>query len=79
MIRKLLPHATFILAELFIALNIVDSYNPAMGFLTGGVSKALLVVFCVVSILCAVVQLTSERRSSKTREEDRSPRRGRSF
>jgi sorbitol-specific phosphotransferase system component IIC len=71
MIKKLLPHATFILAELFIALNIIDSYNPAMGFLTGGVSKALLAVFCVIAMLCALVQIIGERRLSRMRQEDR--------
>ena len=62
MIKKLLPHATLILAELFIALNILDSYNPAMGFLTSGAAKTLLFVFCAAAALCAGGQLLGERR-----------------
>jgi hypothetical protein len=62
MIRKLTTHAVLILAELFIVLNILDSYNPAMNFLTNGFSKALLFVFCAAAAACSILQFVSNRR-----------------
>ena len=62
MFRKLLPHLTFIMAELFLALNIIDTYNPTMGFLTSTPSKILLAVFCVLVMIGLVIQLAAERR-----------------
>ncbi len=61
MIRKLLPHALFILAVMFIVLNILDSYNPAMGFLTSSLSKWLLVIFCVTAALGAIGTILRNR------------------
>lgn len=61
MIRKLLPHALFILAVMFIVLNILDSYNPAMGFLTSSLSKWLLVIFCVTAALGAISMILRNR------------------
>jgi hypothetical protein len=61
MIRKLLPHALFILAVMFITLNILDSYNPAMGFLTSSLSKWLLVFFCVIAALGAIIMIIRSR------------------
>lgn len=62
MFKKILLHLTLIMAELFIALNIIDSYNPTMGFLTSGPSKVLLAVFCVLVLVCLGLQLAEGRR-----------------
>lgn len=62
MFRKLLLHLTFILAELFVALNILDSFNPTMGFLTSTASKMLLAAFCALVLFGLAWQLIEERR-----------------
>lgn len=62
MFKKILLHLTLIMAELFIALNILDSYNPAMGFLTSEPSKILLAIFCVLVLVCLGMQLAAGRR-----------------
>ncbi len=61
MIKKLLPHALFIMAVMFTVLNILDSYNPAMGFLTSSLSKWLLVIFCVTAALGAIIMIIRDR------------------
>lgn len=61
MIRKLLPHALFIMAVMFIVLNILDSYNPAMGFLTSSLSKWMLVIFCVAAAIGAIGMILRNR------------------
>ena len=62
MFKKILLHLTLIMAELFIALNIIDSYNPTMGFLTSEPSKILLAVFCVLVLVYLGLQLAEGRR-----------------
>jgi len=62
MIRKLLPHILLILAEMFIVLNILDSYNPAMGFLTSSLSKGLMMILCVIAVLGAVSMMIKNRK-----------------
>jgi hypothetical protein len=62
MIRKLLPHALFIMAVMFIVLNILDSYNPAMGFLTSSLSKWMLVSFCGFALFIAIYMIVNNRR-----------------
>lgn len=61
MLKKLLPHALFIMAVMFITLNILDSYNPAMGFLTSSLSKWLLAIFCVAAALGAIGMIIRNR------------------
>ena len=65
MIRKLTTHATMILAGMFFVLNILDSYNPAMNFLTNDLSKILLFIFCIGSIAFSILQLLSNRRAKQ--------------
>ena len=48
--RKLLPHAGIILALMFITFFIVDKFNGAMNFINNDISKALLLLFALVSI-----------------------------
>ena len=62
MFKKILLHFTLIMAELFIALNIIDRYNPTMGFLTSDPSKILLAIFCVLVLVCLGLQLAEGRR-----------------
>lgn len=54
-IRAVLAHMNCILGICFLVLAILDWYNPLMGFLTNTVSLTLLVIFCVSSILAAVL------------------------
>ena len=61
MLKKLLPHVLFIMALMLITLNILDSYNPAMGFLTSSLSKWLLVIFCVTAALGAIRTIIRNR------------------
>jgi hypothetical protein len=61
MFKKLMPHVLFILAVMFITLNILDSYNPAMGFLTSSLSKWLLLIFCTAAVFGAIVMIIRNR------------------
>jgi hypothetical protein len=52
----------FIMALMFITLDILDSYNPAMGFLTSSIVKWLLAIFCVAASFGAITMILRNRK-----------------
>ncbi|OYO84485.1 hypothetical protein C8E03_104141 [Lachnotalea glycerini] len=50
-IVKLLPHATLILAVIFITFLILDQYNPMMNFVNNDTSMKLLGAFCILTLI----------------------------
>ena len=56
-IKWILLHLNCIFGISFLALVILDWYNPLMGFLTNSFSLFLMMAFCVSSILAAVLSI----------------------
>ena len=53
-VRICLSHLMISMLLALLALVILDSYNPAMGFLNSNVSKVFYAVLCVVGLFTAV-------------------------
>lgn len=65
MIRKMLPHATLIVAVMFVVFFCIDRVNEAMNFLGVDISKWLLLIFCILSVATSVLLIVSQRRGQK--------------
>lgn len=61
-IIRSIPHITIILSVMFIIFWILDKYNPMMSFITSDLSNALLLVFCISSMITAIVAVVLERK-----------------
>ena len=73
--RKLLPHAGIILALMFITF--VDKFNGAMNFINNDISKALLLLFALVSIANSCFVIHQNRKQFRSRQERETRRDGR--
>jgi hypothetical protein len=62
---RVLPHFTIILSAMFITLWILDKYNPLMNFLDSDMSNILLLIFCISSMVTAIVMVALERKQYK--------------
>ncbi len=59
--RKVMAHLMISLLLVLAALVILDSFNPAIGFLNSGVAKAFELVLCAVGLFTAVSTAWEER------------------
>ncbi len=62
---RILPHGTIVLSAMFITFWILDIYNPRMNFLDSVASKKLLLIFCILSLLNAIITVVLDRRSDQ--------------
>lgn len=60
-IKTLLPHATMVLAILFMVLWILDYFNPMMQFLTSPLPKALMMALLVCTIANGILTVYYQR------------------
>lgn len=63
--RKLLPHVNIILGLMFITFFIVDKFNGAMNFIGNDISKGLLLLFALVSMVNAGFVIQENRRRAR--------------
>ncbi len=66
-LRTLLPHVGIILSLMFITLFIVDKFNGAMNFLGNDISKALLLLFSLVSVGNSCFLIHQNRKQARQR------------
>lgn len=64
-IIRILPHLTIILAGMFITFWILDILNPVMNFINRKISNKLLLIFCILAIITAIMEIYHERKSFK--------------
>ncbi|MDF2486837.1 MAG: hypothetical protein K0R46_3005 [Herbinix sp.] len=64
-IIRVLPHITIVLSAMFITLWILDQFNPMMNFIDSEISKILLIIFCIFSMITAIVLVAMERKQGK--------------
>lgn len=74
MLRKILPHAAIIISGMYFVFFFIDRVNSAMAFIDNDITKILLFILCVVSVVNAILLLKAERRRI-IREQKRSKRR----
>jgi hypothetical protein len=56
-ILLIIAHLIFILSGMFIVFWILDKYNPLMGFISGNISMALLLVFATLVFFNSVLTI----------------------
>jgi len=69
MIKRIFAHLTIVISVMMIVLVCIDSVNPAMGFLKGGVFTTLLYIYIGVAIVAAALSLAAGARAAKKRRE----------
>jgi len=63
--KRLVPvlaHAGVVLSVIFMVFRVLHWYNPVMGFLTNQYTTPLLWLFCIVSLLNALILIVRSRR-----------------
>lgn len=73
MIRKISAHAAIILSGMYVVFFFIDRVNSAMGFINNKITKALLLILCVVSILNAALIIAAQRRLERKRARAAQP------
>ena len=66
--RKLLPHATIIVSAMYLVFFVIDRFNEPMAFVNNRMTKALLLVMCVISTINAVALIQSDREKERRRQ-----------
>lgn len=62
MLKKLTAHCAIIISGMYIVFFFIDQVNPAMEFIDNEITKALLLVLSLLSILNSIFQIASERK-----------------
>ncbi len=61
-IKKILPHISIILAGMMLTFVIIDNFNNARGLVNNDATKALLLIFTIISIVVSVMLIRRQRR-----------------
>ena len=61
-ILEFIPHLTLVMAIGLALFAILDGYNPFMEWLTSGVSKLYLYIFCALAAATSVLCMLGQRR-----------------
>ncbi len=69
-LRTLLPHASIVLALMFITFFIVDKLNGAMNFINNDITKALLLLFSLIAIGNSCLVIAQNRRQARRRSQE---------
>ena len=84
MLRKYLPHCAIILSVMYFVFFFIDKFNAPMAFINNGITKAMLFVLGVISIINAMYviridrqrlreQMSRQRRYAARPEQRRQP------
>lgn len=68
MLRKFLPHIAIILSGMYFVFYGIDRVNSAMAFIDNELTKGLLVVLGVISILNALFLIRDNRAKERKRQ-----------
>ena len=69
-IEKLLTHATIILSIMFIVFFCIDRVNEKMAFINNEISKILLAVLAVLSILTSIALIRRQRKATNKTDDE---------
>ena len=59
---QIFAHGGIVLSVVFMTFNVLDKYNPMLGFLTNRPSTVLLWVFCACSLINGIVLVCQRKR-----------------
>ena len=54
------PHLTLILSVMFTVFWILDRFNPVMGFISGSMSKMLMIIFFLLVFVGSVIYIVTD-------------------
>lgn len=67
MLRKLFAHVAIIISCMYVVFYLIDRVNPAMSFIDNDITKPLLLVLGLLSIINAIQVIADERRKLRRR------------
>lgn len=67
MLRKILPHAAIIISMMYFVFFFIDRVNSAMAFINNGMTKGLLFILCMITIINALMLIADDRRRTRAR------------
>lgn len=59
---RILPHITIVLSIMFITFWVLDIFNPMMNFINTDLSKILLLIFCISSLITSIITVALDRK-----------------
>lgn len=62
MLRKILPHVSILFANMYLVFFLIDKVNSAMAFINNDLTKALVAVLSVLTIVNAVFLIRDQNR-----------------
>ena len=71
MLRKILPHLSILLCNMYIVFFLIDRVNSAMAFINNNITKWLLLVSSLISIATAIIVIRDERKRVRREEQRR--------
>lgn len=71
MLRKILPHVSIVLCNMYLVFFCIDRVNSAMSFIDNNITKALLLVLCIISTVNSAFLILDQRRKIAAREAAR--------
>ena len=68
MLRKILPHAAIVISVMYFIFFVIDKVNEPMAFVNNGITKALLLVMCVITVVNSVLLIREDREKERRRQ-----------
>lgn len=62
MFRKIAPHILMIMSLMYMVFFVIDRINSAMAFINNDITKVLLFIQCILTIVLSIVVIASDRR-----------------
>lgn len=63
----MLPHGAILIANMYIVFFLIDRVNTAMCFIDNDITKGLLVIMCLLSVIISASGIHHQRRAEKRR------------
>ena len=71
-LKRILPHLSIACSLALLVVEILNVYNPMMGFLFGTPALVLISAACVISVITAIMACASWRRERQWRRVESS-------
>ena len=71
MLRRILPHISIVLCNMYLVFFAIDRVNSAMSFINNNLTKVLLLVLCIISTVNAAFLIHDQRKKVAAREAAR--------
>lgn len=71
MLKRILPHISLVLGNMYIVFFLIDRVNTAMQFIDNNITKWLLLIFAIISAINSIYLIREERRRIAAEERRR--------